>query len=94
MFSVYSESLLYFNFFYHNFMIYIYIYIYIYLVLYFFFNFLNIMTSDYLSKHFNFICTYNGLFSNFCYYKCLNSNTSKHLKIMYKRFLKYASKQK
>ena len=91
MLSVYSDSLLYFNFlsWFHD--IYIYIYIYSSLV---FFNILNIMTSVYLSKHFNFISVYNGLFRNFSYYKCLSNNASKHLKIMYKRFLKYVSKHK
>ena len=58
------------------------IYIYSSLVFFFF----NIMTNAYLSKHFNCINVYNGLFSNFNYYKCLSSNASKHCKMIYKRF--------
>ena len=46
------------------------------------------MTSDYLSKHFNFISVYNGLFSHFNYYKSLCSDASKYIKMMHKRFLK------
>ena len=49
------------------------------------------MISAYLFKHFNFINVY-GIFSNFIYHKCLCSKISKHLKIMHKCFLKYASK--
>ena len=56
--------------------------------LYFIFNFLKIMASAYLSKHFNFISAYDGLFSYFSYYKCVCSDASKHLKMMHKRFLK------
>ena len=59
-----------------------------------FLNFLKIITSVYLSKHFNFISVYNNIFSNFSYYKCLCSNASKHLKMMHKDFLKYVSKYK
>ena len=80
----------------HGFMIYIYIYIYIYIILIFsslVFFFLS-MTSVYLFKDFNFISDYDGLFSNFNCYKCLCSNASKHLKIIHKRFLKYAYKYK
>ena len=69
--------------FYHGFIIYIYIYIHT-----------HIMTIAYLFKYFNFISSYNDFFSNFSYYKCLSSNASKHLKMMHKRFLKYASKHK
>ena len=95
MFLVYSEYLLYFNFlsWFHDIYIYIYIYIY-YIFSLVFFNFLNIMISVYLSKYFKFKSAYNCGFSNFIYYKCLNSNASKYLKIMYKHFLKYASKHK
>ena len=50
--------------FYHGFMIYIYIYSSLV-----FFNFLNIMISVYLSKHFNFLSVYSGLFWNFNYHK-------------------------
>ena len=57
-----------------------------------FFNFLKIMTSVYLSKHFNFINVYNSLFSNLSYYKYLCSNASKYLKMMLKCFLKYTLK--
>ena len=59
-----------------------------------FFNFLKIMTSAYLSKHFNFINAYDGLFNNFNYYKYLCINTSKHFTTMHKCFLKYAYKHK
>ena len=48
-----------------------------------FFYFLKMMTSAYLSRHLNFISTYDGLFSNFSYYKCLYSNASKHLEMMH-----------
>ena len=51
-----------------------------------FFNILKIMTNVYLFKYFNFISAYDGLFSNFCCYKCLYSNTSKHLKTIHKLF--------
>ena len=59
-----------------------------------FFNFLKIMISAYLSRHLNFISAYDGLFSNFSYYKCLYSNASKHLKMMHKCILKYTFKHK
>ena len=36
------------------------------------------MTSAYLFKHFNFISSYDDLFSHFNFYKCLCSNASKH----------------
>ena len=52
------------------------------------------MTSVYLSNHFNFISIYDGLFNNFNYYKCLCSNAFKHLKMMYKHFLKYVFEHK
>ena len=44
------------------------------LIFSFFFNFLKIMTNAYLSKHFNFISVsvYDGLFSDFRYYKCVD----------------------
>ena len=58
------------------------------------FKFLKIIISVYLFKHLNFISIYDCLFSNFSYYKCLCINTSKHVKIMQKHFLKYASKHK
>ena len=80
-----------FNF-YHGFMIYI-ILIFSSLV-FIFFYFLKIMTSVYLFKHFNFISSYDGIFSNFSYYKCLYSNVSKYFKMMSKCFLKYVSKHK
>ena len=60
----------------------------------FFKYFLKIMTNVYLFKHFNFISSYDDLFGNFNCYKCLYSNVSKHFKIMYKHFLKIASKYK
>ena len=44
------------------------------------------MINVYLSKHYNFISAYNGIFSNLSYYKCLCSNASKHLKMMHERF--------
>ena len=75
-----------------------FIYIYIYIILVFssldfsFFYFLKIITSVYLLKYFNVISVYNDIFNNFSCYKCLCSNASKYLKIMHKRFLKYASK--
>ena len=68
MFLAYNESLLYFNFlsWFHD------IYIYNINFLYFsFLNFLKIMTSAYLFKHFNFISSYDDFFSNFNCYKCL-----------------------
>ena len=69
----------------------IYIYIYIYILIFSFLVFLiffKIMINAYLSKQFNFIRAYDGLFSNFSYYKCLYSNTSKHLKItLFKIFI-------
>ena len=89
MFLLYSESLLYFNFFLSWFHV-----IYIVLYIFSFFNFLNFMINGYLSKYFNFISAYNDIFSNFSYYKCLSNNASKHLKMMHKRFLKYVSKHK
>ena len=52
------------------------------------------ITNAYLSKYFNFISAYNDFFSNLSNYKCLNSNASKHLKIMHKRFFKYVFKHK
>ena len=74
------------------------LYIYIYILLIFsslvVLIFFKIMTSVYLSKHFNFISVYNGLFSNFSCYKYLFSNGSKHFKIMNECFLKYTSKHK
>ena len=63
-------------------MIYIYIYIF------------KTRTSVYLFKHFNFISSYDGIFSNFNYYKCLYNNVFKHLKKMHKRILTYAPKHK
>ena len=59
------------------------IYIYIYIILVFsslvfsFFILFLIMASIYLSKHFNFISIYNGLFNNLSYYKCLCNDASK-----------------
>ena len=50
------------------------------------------MTSAYLFKHFNFLSVYDSIFSIFSYYTSLCINASKHLKIVHKRFLKYASK--
>ena len=70
--------------FYHGFMIYI-ILIFSYLIFSFKF-FKKIMTSAYLSKHFNFISVYDGIFSNFNYYKCLCNNAPKHFKMMHKAF--------
>ena len=52
------------------------------------------MKNVYLSKHFNFISAYDGLYNNFNYYMCLCSNASKYFKMMHKHFLKYASKHK
>ena len=88
MFSVYSESLLlFFKIFDNGFMIYI-------ILIFSSFNFFKIMTSAYLSKHYNFVSVYDGIFSNFSYYKCLCSNASKHFKMMHKHFLKYPLKHK
>ena len=84
----YIVNLYFIKIFYYGFMIYIYTYFFS------FFNFLNIMTSVYLSKDFNFITAYNSLFRNFNYYKCLSNNASKHLKMMDKHFLKYVFKHK
>ena len=75
----------------------IYIYIYIYIILIFsslLFNLKKNMISTYLFKHFNFISAYDVFFSNLNCYKCLYSNASKHLQIMYKCFLKHTSKHK
>ena len=66
MFSVYSVFTL-FLIFDNGFMIYI-ILIFCSLV------FLKILISAYLSKHFNFISIYDGIFSNFNCFKCLCSN--------------------
>ena len=52
------------------------------------------MTNAYLYKYFNFISVYNDIFSNLSYYKYLNSNTYKQLKMMHKSFLKFVFKYK
>ena len=78
MFTVYIESLFIYLF-YHGFMIYIYIYNY------------NKCLFIQTLKFYKF---YDGHFSNFNCYKYLCNNATKHLKIMYKSFLKYALKYK